>query len=354
MPRHRVSMHRRQGTSDTAACLRAHFGCSTFSTAQAEQLGVSARRLSQAVQAGYVVRLRRALYLLTDPAVAHPTHPHRTHPEQTHRDRASTDLAVAKHRVEQLRAQGIPAAVAEETAAFAWGLPNERLIVPTLHVPRGSAVHLGTRHGVRIRERDVDDVITFRGVPLTSPLATARDLCRGLPRHQAVALLGLAQRRQAEWFLAGDDRMNASDLTQALSDAQWRAELNEAMRQMLASSPRRWPWCASADPRPETYLEAISWGRLTGWKLGDMRPQAWVHGASGRPYRVDVLIDGVAGEADGAIKYAAGDTLWKEKRRQEDIEQGGTPVVRWTFADVEHHPEQLLERWRRALNRHAA
>ena len=347
-------MHRRQGTFDTAASLRAHFRRSTFTTEQAEQSGISARRLGRAEQAGYVVRLRRGLYMLADPVIAQPVHPDQAHPEPSQPDQASMDLAVARQRVEQLRGGGIPAVVGEETAAAAWGLPHDRLIVPTIHVPRGSTVHLGTRHGVRVRERDVDDVITFRGVPMTSPLATARDLCRGLPRHRAIALFGLAQRRQAEWLLSGDDRMAASDLTQALSDAAWRAELNEAMRRMLTSSPRRWPWCKSADPRPETYLEAISWGRLTGWNLGAMRPQAWVHGASGRPYRVDVLIDGVAGEADGAIKYAAGDTLWKEKRRQEDIEEGGTPVVRWTFSDVEHHPEQLRERWRRALSRHAA
>jgi hypothetical protein len=207
---------------------------------------------------------------------------------------------------------------------------------------------------MRVRWGNAEDVVTFRSVPVTSPLATARDLCRGLPQYKAIALFGLAMRRHAEWLIAGDDRMDPGDLTQALTDVQWRAELAEGMRRMLAASPRRWPWCASADPRPETYLEGISWGRFTGWNLGDMTPQAWVQGASGRRYRVDVLIDGIAGEADGAVKYASADSLWKEKRRQEDIEQGGTPVVRWTFAEAEYHPAELRERWRRALSRHAA
>jgi hypothetical protein len=163
----------------------------------------------------------------------------------------------------------------------------------------------------------------------------------------------MAQRRAAEWLIAGDERMDPADLTQALADAQWRAELGESMRGMLSASSRAQAWCARADPRPESYLEAISWGRFTGWKLGEMTPQVWVRGASGRRYRVDVVIEGVAGEADGAIKYVTPDTLWKEKRRQEDIEQGGTPVVRWTFAEVEHHPRLLLERWRRALAAHS-
>lgn len=68
---------------------------------------------------------------------------------------------------------------------------------------------------------------------------------------------------------------------------------------------------------------------------------SWVRGASGRLYRDDVLIGGIAGEADGAVKYGAEDALWKEKQRQEDIEEGGTRVVRWTFADAEHHPARL-------------
>jgi len=36
-------MHRRRGTSDTAATLRVHFRSTPFSTAQAEQIGVTAR-----------------------------------------------------------------------------------------------------------------------------------------------------------------------------------------------------------------------------------------------------------------------------------------------------------------------
>ena len=290
------------------------------------------------------MRVRRGLYLVGDPAAI----------DQSDDARAGAQLAVAQHRVEQLRDGGIPAALAEEMAASIWGLPREPGGVSTIHIPRGTTAHLGTRQGVRLREGDVRDTVTFRGMSITSPLATARDICRGLPRYKAVGLFGLAERRHAEWLLAGDDRMDPGDLTQALTDPDWRADLAEQMRLMLAASPRRLPWCASADPRPETYLEGISWGRFTGWKFGDMRPQAWVRGASGRRYRVDVLIGGVAGEADGAIKYGAPEALWKEKRRQEDIEEGGTRVVRWTYADAEHHPDRLLQRWRRALAHRAA
>ncbi|MEY4171566.1 MAG: hypothetical protein RLZ94_2639, partial [Actinomycetota bacterium] len=343
--RHRAEMHRRRGTTETAATLFAHFGGSVFTLAEAEKAGVSARRLGLATEAGFVLRLRRGLYRVAD---AHMIGDARTV------DPGVAQMEIAGHLVGEFRERGVDAAMGDETAAYAWGLPHTGLTVPTIRVPRGSTTRRGTRHGVRVREGDTDDVVTFRGQFITSPLATARDICRELPRHQAVGLFGLAQRRLAEWLIAGDERMDPGDLTSALTDADLRAQLGAEMRRMLADSTRRQHWCDSADPRPETYLEGISWGRLTSWRLGDMAPQAWVRGASGRSYRVDVLIDGVAGEADGAVKYATRDALWKEKLRQEDIENGGTPVVRWTFAEAEHRPHVLLARWRNALGRLAA
>lgn len=352
-------MHRRRGTSDTAAVLRAHFGGSAFTTAQADQIGVSARRLAIATDAGLLLRVRRGLYLVTDVALGVSS---ALHPEAA----PHALLAVADHRVGEFRDRGIAAAVGDEAAAAVWDLPHGPLTLSTIRVPGQSGAHVGTRDGVRVREGDMGDVISFRGHILTSPLATARDISHGLPRHQAVALFGLAQRRHAEWLLAGDGRMDAGDLTQALTDPEFRGHLREEMSRMLHESGQRQHWNESADPRPETYLEGISWGRFTGWRLGDMRPQVWVRGASGRLYRVDVMIEGIAGEADGAVKYgpqgAASPpgtmppqgTLWKEKLRQEDIENGGIPVIRWTYQEAEHHPDALLARWRSALRRHAA
>lgn len=372
-------MHRRRGSADTAASLRALFGDSAFTTAQAEHQGISARRLALAVDAGSIRRLRRGLYIASSARSSAETDRGGSPRPPSHTDLANVtpstvadpddQLAVAHHRVDELRGRGIAAAVGDETAASAWALPHRGLTVPTIRVPRGSRVYLGMRHGLRIREAvahevgrgavpmdrsGTGDIVTFRGMSLTSPLATARDISHGLPRYQAVALFGLAQRRHAEWLLAGDELMDPGDLTQALADPELRRYLGQTLHDMLSGSIRRQHWCSTADPRPETYLEAISWGRLTGWSLGTMTPQAWVRGASGRHYRVDVLIDGIAGEADGAVKYRAGDTLWKEKLRQEDIENGGTPVVRWTFAEAEYRPAVLLERWRRALRRHEA
>ena len=363
-------MHRRRGTSDTAATLRAHFSDSGFTPAQAEMVGVSARRLALATDAGTISRLRRGLYIAVQSPASRGVDSAQDVRVQSS-DVASEDtyLAVASHRVNEFRQRGIPAAAGDETAASVWQLPRGAGTVPTICVPRGSPVYVGTRHGVRIREADIDDfrrdgtptdraearhVVMFRGQFVTSALVTARDISRHLPRYQAVALFGMAQRRHAEWLLAGDERMDPGDLTEALADPGLRADVSRELCQLLQGSTRRLQWCASADPRPETYLEAISWGRFTGWGLGDMRPQAWVRGASGRCYRVDVLIDGIAGEADGAVKYSRDNVLWKEKLRQEDIENGGTPVVRWTYAEAEHRPDLLRERWRRALRRPAA
>ena len=343
-------MHRRSGTSETAAALRDYFGSSAFTTEQAQRIGVSARRLGIAAEAGLILRLRRGLYHVPEPATIAPA----TAPLGQQSPVDPTHLVVADHLVGEFRGRGVAAAIGDEVAASVWHLPHGPLALPTIRVPQGSGVHIGSRNGIRVREGDSSNVICFRGHFVTSPLVTARDISRGLPRHQAVALFGLAQRRHAEWLMAEDQSMDAGDLTQALTDHELRAHLREEMGRLLGESAQRQRWNASADPRPETYLEGISWGRFTGWRLGDMRPQEWVRGASGRLYRVDVLIEGIAGEADGSVKYSSPGTLWQEKLRPEDIENGGTPIVRWTYGEAEHHPDRLLTRWRNALRRHAA
>lgn len=71
----------------------------------------------------------------------------------------------------------------------------------------------------------------------------------------------------------------------------------------------------------------------------------WVSGASGRSWRVDFLFGGrVIGECDGAVKYAETDSLWKERKRQADLEAAGYIVVRWTWEEIVYHPHAVLAR----------
>jgi very-short-patch-repair endonuclease len=110
-----------------------------------------------------------------------------------------------------------------------------------------------------------------------------------------------------------------------------------------------------ADPRIETVLESISWNAFIDAELDLPTPQVTLVGASGRRWRVDFVFDDrVIGECDGAMKYGNADSLWREKKRQEDLEQAGYIVVRWTWEEIMHRPWEVVERIRRALARAAA
>jgi hypothetical protein len=50
----------------------------------------------------------------------------------------------------------------------------------------------------------------------------------------------------------------------------------------------------------------------------------------------------VIGEADGLVKYASRADVIKEKRREDRMRAKGHPVVRWTFEDIEQHPERVI------------
>lgn len=52
----------------------------------------------------------------------------------------------------------------------------------------------------------------------------------------------------------------------------------------------------------------------------------------------------VIGECDGALKYSQPDALYREKLRQEALEQTGWRVIRWGYADILRHRGRLLDR----------
>jgi hypothetical protein len=86
-------------------------------------------------------------------------------------------------------------------------------------------------------------------------------------------------------------------------------------------------------------------------------PQVQILGRGGRPIgTVDFYWDefGVAGEADGLLKYRDDGSLASEKLRQERLEEVGLVVVRWGWADVTRASAVLERRLRRAFDRGAA
>ena len=331
----------RSEPQSTSARLAHLFGARTFTSREACEAGIRYHRLKTAVHSGLVHRLRRDHY--------------RVAMTSAHDSRLLDCL-------ERMASQGITACAGMRTAAGIWDSPmwsTEPPGAPTVLVPRSSPVGKGQRSGVTIKPCDVDPERIVRGpgsIPVTDPLLTAAHLgaARGTSFAQMMVLLCGGLRSQ----LARSDA-DPHDITRRASQADVRTALAVDLTDAIAHADVRGLHRVAAaaplaDPRLETVLESISWARFIEARIELPTPQVWVSGASGRSWRVDFLFaDRVVGECDGAVKYAEGDSLWKEKKRQADLEEAGFVVVRWTWAEIVYHPHLVLARIALALARAA-
>ena len=128
----------------------------------------------------------------------------------------------------------------------------------------------------------------------------------------------------------------------------------------------RWPGIRKArevidfaDGRAATPLESIS--RVAFRDLGLPRPELQVTLARDHWGKPRIVVDfywpefRLVGEADGLFKYDgdSSQALRAEKLRQEEIEDMGYVVVRWTWEDIWRRPEWVVMRLRNAMARQA-
>lgn len=372
----------------TAALLRAAFGPATFTTTAAEAAGVPRHRLHSATRAGVVVRLRQGAYRLpperdlgsrgpriaagddmTRPSGDDMARPSGATVEGRHLALSTADELRLRDRLQRFHSDGVPASIGERTAARLcdvdlWGVPTERY--PIIAAPRGSA-RRGACGGVTIIERDVAPRhrTTTGGphpLPIVDPLEAALQVA-AMPRIEMAARVAVVisgMRRQ----LAHSEQLTGPEVEARLSSyfsepRVCRALLLQAHHRAATIDVQHRRTLLEAvsrtDPRIETVLESISWNTFIDAALDLPTPQVAIVGASGRCWRVDFLFgDRVVGECDGAVKYGNADALWREKKRQEDLEQAGYIVVRWTWEEIMHRPWEVVERIRRALARAAA
>lgn len=329
------------------------FGANPFTTRDASGCGVSTDRLGTAVRAGALQRLARGSYSI-----------------------APGPLDAARSVVERLKSMGVPSAVGECTVGAWWGVEAMGARGPlarppaTVLIPRDACdrvgVRLGSRSGVRMVASDLapQDVIDWDGLPVTSPLRTGLDIARRHGRSRASALVPLCGGVRMEIALRSglipleslQMRPTAQEVTERVRSPEFRRRVMVDLWEMahrVSAHGMRWTWPVLPDVEPllETVLEGLAWAHLTESALPRPCAQEWVHGASGRRYRVDFLIgDRVILEADGAVKYAH-QTPWQEKQRQSDLEAAGYWVVRCTWEELIHRPHEVLARIARALIR---
>ena len=235
-----------------------------------------------------------------------------------------------------------PAAVASHTSAAAladlpvWRLPDRPCVtVPPRHTGDAGAVHLH-RAALSVGNRR-----SAGRLVRTSAARTFCDLAREHGIENAVVAADAALHT---------GMITVDDLERCIRDC------------------TRWPGIRRAraavdlvDGRAESPLESVSRLRLDALDVPPPNLQPELIRLDGLWLgRLDFYWDeyGVAGEVDGRLKYAEadGDALWKEKLRQEQLEEAGVIVVRWggvQIANMQRVAERLYAAFGRGQRRTA-
>ena len=257
---------------------------------QLRKAGVTWYALWRALQGGEVTRLRRGAYAL-----------------------AGLDSPVVS-------AIALGGVLACTSAAIAFGLP---VLVPDgVHVvvPRGWS-H-AARPGTRVHRRDLP-ACERTGIT-TSLLRTVLDCARELPLREAVVICDAALRAGLE----------TSELRAAALSA--RGPGSGAVRRVADL----------ADGRSESAIESCL--RLLAQPLASVRSQVWIAGVG----RVDLLVDGwLVLEADGYEFHRDRASYRNDRRRQNALVAAGYTLLRFTYEDIVHDEERVLETIRSVLAR---
>ena len=143
-----------------------------FTLAQARLLGITRRRIDDALRDRVLVRVLRGVYARADVAL-----------EVVDRARAA-GLVASPHAV-----------VCDRTAAWIWGIDcfayRELDVTPRLETCTLRGTRATRRPEIRGRSRDLkpSDWVEVGGVRVTTPLRTALDLACSLNRRNALAVL---------------------------------------------------------------------------------------------------------------------------------------------------------------------
>lgn len=233
--------------------------------------------------------------------------------------------------VAELASMGSQVTASHETAARLWGIelvgePRERLTVP---VQRSRLVVPGWR--VRRLDLTADEVVVVDGVRRTTPLRTVLDLAQVLPLDEAVAAADSALRQTL---------VDLSELVAALSGRRGRG----------AGGPRR--VAPLVDPHAGSVLESLLRVLLHLAGLTAPEPQFEVRERDGSfVARVDVAWPAarLVVEVDGFAFHSDRAAYRSDRRRVNALERLGWRVLRFSWEDVRHHPEEVVRTVRACL-----
>ena len=265
---------------------------------QLRAAGLSRRGLARAVATGRLRFVRPDLYVTPEP-----------------RDDELLHQAVVR----------LDAAVSHESAALLWGIELAfRPAQPRVTVPRdrGGAAH----PGVRVHRRDLGPhaVEVRGGVRVTSVLQTLLDLCRVLPRAEAVAAVDAALRQGL---------VTVEDLTaalRALPPGRGRPKVARALQLV--------------DPRSGSVLESLCRVLLHEQGLPAPVTQLVVRHQGRWVGRVDFAWPGamLVVEVDGFAFHSGRAEYRRDRRRVNALQAAGWVVLRFSWEDVVQDPGYVV------------
>lgn len=269
--------------------------------------GLSRRQLARLVRQGQ-------LRLLTPRLVCNV--------EQPRPDEALVAAAVA-----------LKATVSHEHAALMWGMElvaDVAKLTVTVGRDRSRATHTETT--VRRADLAADERVQRDGVWVTGAVRTLLDLCRTLPLNEAVAVADSALRRRL---------VTVQELAAALCRLPAGVGRQRVARVL-----------ALLDPKSGSVLESLARVLLTEAGLGPEETQLVVRTSAGRwigrvdfawpSARLVVEVDGFAFHADRTAYRA-------DRRRGNALVLAGWRLLRFSWEDVVHHPEEVVAAVREAL-----
>lgn len=230
-------------------------------------------------------------------------------------------------------AVGLRATVSHTSAAAAWGIEL---------VQRGSAVEVtvgrdrsrATWPATVLHRRDLppDDSVLRDGLCLTTPLRTVLDLARSLSLEQAVAAADSALR---QGLVTLDELVAAAEALPA-------ANGSSRVRRVVAL----------VDPSSGSVLESVCRVLFSLAGLPPARTQYRVRSCDGRLIgRVDFAWpeQQLVVETDGFAFHADRDSYRGDRRRTNALVVAGWRVLRFSWEDVLHDPDHVVQLVRTAL-----
>lgn len=288
--------------------------------------------LRTAVRSGALLRVRPSVYLAAE---AWPEDPAEQH------------LVLA--RAELAAHPG--AAMSHASAGVLWGLPSPAKEwcqqAPTITLPGNSAYRAG-HHEAEYRAVGLPRnqiTVDHLGCDVTTIARTAVDLARRRTLPQALVILDAAARLLVAEIVMQPRREHYANERLRQMAQESLAEVASgagvaALRQAVAL----------ADPRRESPIESLSAGHFYLAGLPTPEFQWPIRTASGWYFADFYWEDArLIGEADGAGKYRDPQEVFREKARQQDLDDDDYRFARWSGKEIWWTPAIVVARVARKL-----